>query len=66
MTMARVLWSLMIGLMVVLLTCFLHGEYGFAYRKLMLFKGMGMEVQDKIMLYYFREVKYEQGLTTGI
>ena len=66
MTMARVLWSLMIGLMVVLLTCFLHGEYGFAYRKLMLFKGMGMEVQDKIMLYYFREVKYEQGFTTGI
>ena len=56
----------MIGLMVVLLTCFLHGEYGFAYRKLMLFKGMGMEVQDKIMLYYFREVKYEQGFTTGI
>ena len=37
MTMARVLWSLMIGLMVVLLKLFLHGEYGFAYGELTLF-----------------------------
>ena len=31
------LWLLMIGLIVVPLTFFLHGEYGFTYRELMLF-----------------------------
>ena len=31
----------------------------------MLFKGMGMEFKDKIMLCCFGEVKCEQGLTTG-
>ena len=32
-----VLWLLMIGLMVVLLMFFWHGEHGFTYRELMLF-----------------------------
>ena len=26
---------------------------------------MGMEFKDKIMLYYFREVKCKEGFTTG-
>ena len=45
---------------------FLHAEYGFTYRELMLFWGMGMEFKDKMMLHCFREVKGKQGFTTGI
>ena len=59
------LWLLMIGLIVVLLTLFWHGEYGFTYRELMLFYGIGMEFKDKILLYCFREVKCKKGFTTG-
>ena len=32
----------------------------------MLFYGMGMEFKDKIILYCIKEVKYQQGFTTGI
>ena len=56
----------MIGLMVVLLTFFSHGEYGFTYKELMLLQGMGMEFKDKIMLDCFREVKCKQSFTTWI
>ena len=28
--------------------------------------GNGMEFTDKIMLYYFREVKCQQGFTKGV
>ena len=44
-----------------MLTCFCsHVEYGFTYRELMLFWGMGMEFKDKMMLGCFREVKDKQ------
>ena len=43
--------------MVVLLSSFWHGEYGFTYRELMLFQGMGLDFKNKIMLYCFRKVK---------
>ena len=36
---------------------FLNGEYGFSYGVLMLFFGMGIKFNDKIMYYCFREVK---------
>ena len=32
----------------------------------MLLEEMSMEFKDKIMLQCFKEVKYEQGFTTGI
>ena len=40
---------------------FWKGEYGFTYRELTLFYGMGIGFKDKIMLHCFREVKYKQG-----
>ena len=61
-----VLWPLMIGLMVVMLTFFSLGECDFTYRELMLFYGVGMEFKDKIMLYCFRKVKCKQGFTARI
>ena len=41
-------------------------EYGFTYRKLMLFWEMGMEFKDKIVLYCFKKVKYKQSFITGV
>ena len=61
-----VLWPYVIGLMVILLTFLSHGEYGVTYGVVTLFQGIGMEFQDKIMLYCFREVKCKQDFTTGI
>ena len=60
-----VLWSLMIGLGDPV-DVFWNGEYGFTYRELMLFWGMGVEFKDKIMLYCFGKMKFKQGFTTGI
>ena len=49
-----------------MLTFFSHAEYGFTYKELIQFSGMGMEFKDKMMLHCFREVKGKQGFTTGI
>ena len=61
-----ILWRFIIGLIMGLLTLFLHSVYGFTYRELMLFLGTGMEFQDKILLCYSKEVKCKQGFTTEI
>ena len=46
---------------------FQDGEYGFSSKgSIVLFQGMGMEFKDKIMLHCFREVKCQQGFTTGV
>ena len=61
-----VLWSMMIGLMLILLKFFLHGVYGITYGELLLFWRMSIEFKDRIMLHCFREVKCKQGITAGI
>ena len=60
------LWSLMIGLMVVLLKFSSHGDCGFTHGELILFQGIGMEFKAKNMLCCFREVKCKQGFATRI
>ena len=49
------LWPLVIGIMVVLLTFFFPCQCGSTRGELMLFQGMGMESKDKIALYCSRE-----------
>ena len=64
-----VLYPLMIGLMVVLLTFFGGGEQVSVVLvpwKLMLFWGMGVEFKRKIMSNYSREVEWQQNITTRI
>ena len=60
-----VLYRLMIGIMVVLLTFLGGGEYGFSNVEFGTIL-MGVGFKGKIMLYYSMWVKWEQGFTTGI
>ena len=43
-----------------------YGEYGFTYTEFTLFKAMGIDFKERLMLYCFREVKCKHGFTKGI